>query len=452
VARPAAERDAGLRDAPANAPTRSESSATSATPIIPPFPEVAAAEREFRQPRAEAAPIATRVRTPEWQGDLAPSPRRPTLAEQAVPWLIGVILLLAGMIIVLMALIFSSDGGFLGGGRATTSPSASATLPGIVPLTSPGASGGVATGSGTPLPSGSPAPSATPGPVYGALEMFYRARATAADPIYLYRVDFTTVDAAVAWAQASEGIERYAWAPDGTQGAVIVDRRLIAITNPDVETRLLAEGIDAITFGRDAATIYAVSITAGDPDDTARVLAIGYASGEIRQLGSVTYPHPPVPTMDTLRSAQFADDGGPVRMRWNADGRLVLEVQGAPTYVFDPSGGEPRQISTATGLLSPDGGRYVAITDDGSSTELTLRTADGGARVAKTTAPGLVSHLRWAPNGSQVVFTLSRPNGAGGVLQDLYLWNLDDAGPIQLTSNGASFGAEFLGSPEVWHR
>jgi Tol biopolymer transport system component len=63
-----------------------------------------------------------------------------------------------------------------------------------------------------------------------------------------------------------------------------------------------------------------------------------------------------------------------------------------------------------------------------------------------------VSHLRWAPNGSQVVFTLSRPNGAGGVLQDLYLWNLDDAGPIQLTSNGASFGAEFLGSPEVWHR
>ena len=48
-----------------------------------------------------------------------------TTAEQAVPWLIGVILLLAGMVIVLLALIFAGDAS-LGGGGAGGSPTPSA--------------------------------------------------------------------------------------------------------------------------------------------------------------------------------------------------------------------------------------------------------------------------------------------------------------------------------------
>lgn len=233
---------------------------------------------------------------------------------------------------------------------------------------------------------------------------------------------------------------------------MLVANRLIAVVNPDTETRLLAEDVAAMTFGRDAATMYAVKVTTADQTDTAEVLAIDYASGTTRSLGTVSYPHPAAATSDLLRTAQYVDEGGLVRLRWNQDGRVVLHVEGAPIYVFDPSGGEPRQIETLPQLQSPDGTRYVAVTDDGTATALTLRDADNGARITKTSADGLVSHLRWAPNGSQVVFTVARSNGVGGVFQDLFLWNLGEEGPIQLTSNGASFGAEFLGAPEVWRR
>ena len=53
-----------------------------------------------------------------------------TTAEQAVPWLIGVILLLAGMVIVLLALIFAGDASLGGGSGATPSPERRCIRPG----------------------------------------------------------------------------------------------------------------------------------------------------------------------------------------------------------------------------------------------------------------------------------------------------------------------------------
>ena len=62
--------------------------------------------------RPASSPAAGDIRTtlgqpePELDDELL---EEPTTAEQAVPWLIGVILLLAGMVIVLLALIFAGD-------------------------------------------------------------------------------------------------------------------------------------------------------------------------------------------------------------------------------------------------------------------------------------------------------------------------------------------------------
>ena len=64
-----------------------------------------------------------------------------------------------------------------------------------------------------------------------------------------------------------------------------------------------------------------------------------------------------------------------------------------------------------------------------------------------------MSHLRWSPRGDQVVFTLGRPTSGGGVLQDLYLWNLgagDDPDSMMITNTGAAFGAEWRGSQNRW--
>ena len=38
----------------------------------------------------------------------------------------------------------------------------------------------------------------------------------------------------------------------------------------------------------------------------------------------------------------------------------------------------------------------------------------------------------------------------GGVLQDLFLWDLNEADPMQLTATGAAFGAEWLGTQALW--
>ena len=84
----------------------------------------------------------------------------------------------------------------------------------------------------------------------------------------------------------------------------------------------------------------------------------------------------------------------------------------------------------------------------------TIRMVDrSGDRLATTKVTGRVSHLRWSPRGDQVVFTRGRSASGGGVLQDLYLWNLgvgEDPAPMQITNTGAAFGAEWLGSQSRW--
>jgi Tol biopolymer transport system component len=70
-----------------------------------------------------------------------------------------------------------------------------------------------------------------------------------------------------------------------------------------------------------------------------------------------------------------------------------------------------------------------------------------GDEQATTTVEGLVSHLRWSPDGKRVVFTLGRPTSGGGVLQDLFLWDQADCQePCQLTNTGAAFGAQWVGT------
>jgi hypothetical protein len=71
--------------------------------------------------------------------------------------------------------------------------------------------------------------------------------------------------------------------------------------------------------------------------------------------------------------------------------------------------------------------------------------------VARTEIAGLVSHVRWSPAGNQVAFTRGRGTANGGVVQDLFLWQLRDGGPpSQLTNTGAGFGPEWLGVLQVW--
>ena len=38
------------------------------------------------------------------------------------------------------------------------------------------------------------------------------------------------------------------------------------------------------------------------------------------------------------------------------------------------------------------------------------------------------------------------------MLQDLFLWDLNEADPMQLTATGAAFGAEWLGTQALWTR
>jgi hypothetical protein len=73
-----------------------------------------------------------------------------------------------------------------------------------------------------------------------------------------------------------------------------------------------------------------------------------------------------------------------------------------------------------------------------------------GDERSTTSVEGLVSHVRWSPESDRVVFTLGRSASAGGVLQDLWLWDLGDEPPTQITSTGAAFGAEWMGARVRW--
>jgi hypothetical protein len=389
-----------------------------------------------------AGEVRTATREP-WPGT---ERRRATTAEHAVPWLIGIILLLAGMVVVLMALIFSGDESLgLTNAAPTTTPSALPTR-----TAAPTAS---VRATPQPTPSAAPTPPPAPAAQFGALEMVFQGRATALAPIYLLRHDFTTQDDVIILAQdPSLDVRDFDWAPDGSRGAALLADILVSVEQ-GAETRRLAEGIVTLTFGADASTIYAVRIVESGANDTATVLAIDFVSGATVELASMTYLRPVIGPEDPLKEAQFADEGGAVRLCWTNDGKLRLWILGASGWSIDPATGAIADLGPESfpALWAPELEGRIVVAEAGTTSTL-VNYDSSGNEVSRTTTEGLVSHIRWAPDGSQVVLTLGRtgPSG-GGVRQDLFMWNLEAGALLMpMTTSGAAFGAEWLGAAPVW--
>jgi hypothetical protein len=403
-----------------------------------------------REPEAELEPESGEARTvagaePESEAEVEPG----STAEQAVPWLIGLVLLLAGMVIVLLALIFAGDGS-LGGASPQPSPSLAAAVPTASATPVPSVASSAPSASVAPAPT----PTPVPAPVYGPLEMVYQGRAAALAPIYLLLHDFTTGDDAMVLAQdPTIDVRRFAWAPDGTVGAGLLADVLVSIEIGESK-RNLGEDLATLTFGPDASTVYAVRVTPDGGDDTATVLAVDFASGESSELASVSYARPQIGSEPALQEAQFTDEGGTIRLFWMHDGSLRLWVLGASTWTIDPESGEASELDDAPLpiLRDPEGTHAIVleVADDASATTLHYRNLNGN-ELESISAPGLVSHLRWSPNGDRIVFTVGRSASGGGVLQDLFLWDLDsEAPPMQITNTGAAFGAEWRGTMPRW--
>jgi hypothetical protein len=401
------------------------------------------AESELAPPSTEAAPPTTSPGAPmddDWDPNRDGDRRRPTTAEQAVPWLIGLLLALSGIVVVLLALIFIGPDGV----AALPSPSASASAQ---PSVLESASGPLASSSVAP----SIAPTPTPPPAFGALEMTFLGRATASSPIRLMRRDFSTTIDPVVILEDAAGVGDYVWAPDGRAGAAIVSGRAVAI-EAGKDVRTLADPVDALIFADDSTTLYGLRIVRDGVNDRGEALKIDFATGATEIMNTFSYPHPEIFPDPALKEAQFADNGGIVRMYVTVDGYVVAWILGAPTaYRIDPADGAFTQIPKEQRpvLWSPDQRLRVDVTEASGTTTLTLVDKDGIAQ-ASVKVTGLVSHVRWAASNNEIVFTLGRLVG-GGVRQDLYVWDLVDGNaPAPLTSNGASFGAEWLGVLQTW--
>ena len=413
-------------------------------PEPPPEPEPQAdADGDLPAPETESAPPTTSLGPGDdgWDPKRDGDRRRPTTAEQAVPWLIGLLLALSGIVVVLLALIFIGPDGVAG--LPSPSPSADASAP----------ASAAASLSQAPLASESVIPSvgptATPEPAFGALEMTYLGRATASSPIRLSRRDFATTADPVVLLESSSGVGKYAWAPDGRVGAGIIAGRAVAI-EPGKDSRTLTDPVDALVFADDSTRLYGVRIVRDGANDRAEVLSIDFASGATEILNTITYPHPDIFPDPALKEAQFADNGGIVRMWVTVDGYVVAWILGAPaTYRIDPADGAFTQVDKPPILWSPDQRRRIDVSEASGVTTLTLVDLDDIPR-GSVKITGLVSHIRWAGSNNEIVFTLGRLVG-GGVRQDLYVWDLvDGKAPAPLTSNGASFGAEWLGVIQTW--
>ena len=113
----------------------------------------------------------------------------------------------------------------------------------------------------------------------------------------------------------------------------------------------------------------------------------------------------------------------------------MLWILGAPsTYLVPASGGDLAPIPGLPTLYSPDEQWTIKTTLAAGKTTLTLTDRAGNARAA-TVVAGLVSHVRWAPNGSEVSFTLGHTGQNGGVVQNLYVWDLvDKKAPLAITT------------------
>ncbi|MDH4334350.1 MAG: hypothetical protein OEW24_03665, partial [Chloroflexota bacterium] len=169
-------------------------------------------------------------------------------------------------------------------------------------------------------------------------------------------------------------------------------------------------------------------------------------------IATITYPHVATSPDPALREAQFVDDGGLVRIYPTLDGKLIVWILAAPAiYRIDPVDGTVTEVVRRPILWSPDEEYHLDLIEkSGTVTTLALRDR-AGSTIAAVDVSGLVSHVRWAGSSNEVVFTLGRSSPGGGVRQDLYVWDLvQGKAPSPLTSNGAAFGAEWLGVRQVW--
>jgi WD40 repeat protein len=248
-------------------------------------------------------------------------------------------------------------------------------------------------------------------------------------------------------------VRRFAWSADGTLGAFLYADLMVGI-DPGVDVHALTDGISALTFGDDAETVYAVRVGADGGNDVAVILAIDQTTHEERELDRVSYPRPSIDEEAALAEAQFSDDGGAVRLYWMHDGGLRLWILGGGAWSVHPTDGNATELDDGNVpvLWAPDGDRRIDLAPSGNETRMSLVDRSGD-ELATATVTGLVSHLRWSPRGDQVVFTLGRSAPNGGVVQNLYLWNLggsEHPAPIMITNTGAAFGAEWRGSQNRW--
>ena len=399
----------------------------------PPSPATEAAEPVTSLGDTPAAQPDPEDWDPRRDGDR----RRPTTAEQAVPWLIGLLLALIGIVVVLLALIFIGPEGVAGVPTSTPTPSPSAA----------------ASVSQAPIASASAAPTAgpteTPPPRFGALEMTYLGRAKSSSPIRLSRRDFSTPAAAAVVLDDPKGVVHYTWAPDGLKGVAIVAGQAVALVGGQAP-RTLTGPVDAVIFADDSTTLYGLRITRAGTSDKAEALRINFDTGATQVMAPMVYPHLQIIADPALKEAQFADNGGIVRLFVTIDGFLQAWILGAPaTYRIDTTSGAVTQVAHQPVLWSPDQRTRIDVTEKSGVSTLTLVARDEIAQ-ASVKVTGLVSHIRWAGSDNEIVFTLGRTI-SGGVHQDLYVWDLvDGKAPAALTSNGASFGAEWLGVLQSW--
>jgi hypothetical protein len=379
---------------------------------------------------------------PAWDVKTYGNRRRPTRAEQAVPWLIGLVLALSGMMIVLLALIFSSNEGLLpayGTPSPEPTPDASPT-PRPTPTPEPSVD-----------PSASVAPTPTPEPshAYPPLEIVFMQRTAQTGPAHLYVHDFAAQASPVPLARDNRGVDRYAWAPDGTRGVALVEGDMLAL-RPDHSAQDLADGIDSVAFNPDSITTYALRVTRAGVNDQAELVQVDVSSGAAQSLHTWVYAHTTTFQENAVSEAQFADDGGFNRVYRLVDGRLLVWILGAPTtYLFDPATGTASTTNHLPTLWSPSGELRVELTEGSGSTRMSVRGLANDER-GTLTVPGLVSHLRWSALNNQIVFTLNWSN-AGTAVQDLYAWNLETGiGAVRLTQDLRSSGGEFRGVEARW--
>ena len=291
--------------------------------------------------------------------------------------------------------------------------------------------------------------------MYGPLEMVYQGRAAALAPIYLLVHDFTTEDEAMVLAQdPTIDVRRFAWAPDGTVGAGLLADVLVSIEIGESK-RNLGEDLATLTFGPDASTVYAVRVTPDGGDDTATILAVDFASGELvraRQRQLYATDRSAASPRSRRPSSPMTADDPPL-----LDARRLASAVGARSEHMDdrPRDRARRQSSTmrrCRSFVDPEGTHRHRARGGGRWLHHALHYRNlNGNELESTSAPGLVSHLRWSPNGDRIVFTVGRSASGGGVLQDLFLWDLDsEAAPMQITNTGAAFGAEWRGTMPRW--